>query len=195
MKLYHLSDTLKLGEAMSLDYKKNFELALPFTQALERGEDCFYSMLFNAKYLKAVLKKFGMQDMPTNYVKWAVEGVFEYIRKTEFPSSYSRLLSNYFYDNLEDIKRLYEVDWNMTEKEDRFNFHLYEIQLEDENPQKRDMLLFDTAFDAMWDRDDLETVIHSARRYFAGEASDDPVWEILSEKPARAAVDITHYLR
>ena len=51
MNLYHISDTLRLGETMSQDYKQNLELALPFTEALERSEDCFYAMLLSAKYL------------------------------------------------------------------------------------------------------------------------------------------------
>ncbi|MBQ3237144.1 MAG: hypothetical protein IJA92_06400, partial [Oscillospiraceae bacterium] len=71
----------------------------------------------------------GMRDMQTNYVKWATEGIFEYVRKTEFPESYSRLLSNYFYDNVADIKRLFEVDWNMKEKTERFDFHVYDIEV------------------------------------------------------------------
>lgn len=195
MNLYHISDTLRLGETMSQDYKQNLELALPFTEALERSKDCFYAMLLSAKYLKRVLGKFGLRDMQTNYIKWATEGIFEFIRKTEFPESYSRLLSNYFYDRMEDIRRLYEVDWNMTEKEERFNFRVFQIHLEDDAPQKRDMLLFDEAFDAMWNREDLQTAIDCARRYFSGGQSETPVWEILSEKPAKAVADLTGYLR
>lgn len=41
-----------------------------------------------------MLDKFGMKNMATNYTKWAVEGVFEFIRRTEFPESYCRLTSN-----------------------------------------------------------------------------------------------------
>ncbi len=194
MLLYHISDTLQLGEIMSQDYKKNMELVIPFVQALKRSEDCFYAMVLNAKLLKSVFGKFGMRDMQTNYVKWATEGIFEYIRMTEFPESYSRILSNYFYDNFSDIKRLYEVDWDMKEKAERFNFHVYEIELEDEAPQKRDMLLFDEAFDAMWDNDDIQTAIDCARRYFKGEHTIAPVWEIMSDKPAKAVKDITFIL-
>lgn len=194
MLLYHISDTLQLGQTMSQDYKKNMELVAPFVQALKRSEDCFYAMVLNAKLLKSVLGKFGLRDMQTNYVKWATEGIFEYIRITEFPGSYSRILSNYFYDNVADIKRLYEVDWDMKEKAERFHFHVYEIELEDEAPQKRDMLLFDEAFDAMWDSDDMQTAIDRARRYFRGEHTAAPVWELMSDRPAKAAKDVTFIL-
>ena len=194
MILYHISDTLRLNDMMSQDHKKNMELVIPFVQALERSEDCFYALLLNAKLTKSILGKFGMRDMQTNYVKWATEGIFEYVRISEFPDSYSRIMSNYFYDNLSDIKRLYEVDWNMKEKPERFNFHVYEIAVEDEFPQKRDMLLFDEAFDAMWDNDDIGTAIACARKYFSGGHTETPVWEIMSDKPAKAVKDITGFL-
>lgn len=194
MKLYHISDTLKLGETMKQDYKNNFELVSPFVQALEKSEDCFYGMLLNAKLMKSILGKFGLRDMQTNYVKWATEGIFEFVRKTEFPESYSRLLSNYFYDNLADIKRLFEVDWNMKEKPERFDFHVYGIEVEDDSPQKRDMLLFDEAFDVMWNSDDYHTAFDCARKYFSGESTSEPVWEIMSDKTAIAVEDLSFCL-
>lgn len=194
MILYHISDTLKLGEQMSQDYKKNMELVVPFVQALKRSEDCFYALLLNAKLMKSVFGKFGMWDMQTNYVKWATEGIFEYIRITEFPECYSRMLSNYFYDNIPNIKQLYEVYWDMKESEKRFNFHVYEIEVEDEAPQKRDMVLFDKAFDDLWDTDNIQTAIDCARKYFRGEHTESPVWEIMSDKPAKAVKDITYIL-
>lgn len=194
MVLFHISDTLQLEAALSQDYKQNMPLVEPFVQALNKSEDCFYAMLLNAKLLKTVLRKFGLMDMQTNYVKWATEGIFEYIRMKEFPQSYSRILSNYFCDNHADIRQLYEVDWNMKEKPERFQFHVYEVEVDDDAPQKRDMRLFDEAFDAMWDNEDVSAAIHYARRYFSGNQSDTPVWEILSDKPARAVKDITYIL-
>ena len=61
--------------------------------------------------------------------------------------------------------------------------------------QKRDMRIFDEAYDAIWEREDVHAVLNCARWYFAGEASAEPVWEILSEKPAKAVRDMTDYLR
>ena len=194
MILYHISDTLQLGETMSQDYKKNMELVVPFVQALKRSEDCFYALLLNAKLMKSVLGKFGMRDMQTNYVKWATEGIFEYIRITEFPECYSRMLSNYFYDNIPNIKQLFEVYWNIKEDEERSKFRVYEIEVEDEVPQKRDMVLFDDAFDNLWDNDDIHTAIDCARKYFKGEHTATPVWEIMSDKPAKAVRDISYIL-
>ena len=90
MILYHMSDTLKLGDEMALDFKKTMNLAQPFVQALEQSEDCFYAMVLNGKYLRAVLGKFKLWEW-SDYVKWSVEGAFEYIRKTEFPDCISRM--------------------------------------------------------------------------------------------------------
>ena len=47
----------------------------------------------------------------------------------------------------------------------------------------------------MWDHDAIQTAFACARRYFAGEQTAEPVWEIMSEKPARAVKDISDYLR
>lgn len=194
MKVYHMSDTLKLGDTMKPDFKKTTSLALPFVQALEKSEDCFYAMVLNGKYLRAVLGKFKLREW-SDYVKWSVEGAFEFIRKTEFPECCSRIQCNYFYDNLESCKILYEFDWGQASQEERDQIHLFEMELDAENIEKRDMRVYDEAYDAMEEREDVQTVLVCARRYFAGEQTSEPVWEILSEKPAKAVRDITHHLR
>ena len=165
MRLYHMSDTLKLGDEMVLDFKNTMSLAQPFVQALEQSEDCFYAMVLNGKYLRAVLGKFKLWEW-TDYVKWSVEGAFEYIRKTEFPDCVSRIRCNYFYDNLDACKILYDYDWGQASEEERMD-----------------------------EREDVKTVLACARRYFAGEQTANPVWEIMSDKPAKAVKDITTYLR
>lgn len=37
MKLYHMSDTLKLGDVLTPDFKKTMPLVQPFIQALEKA--------------------------------------------------------------------------------------------------------------------------------------------------------------
>ena len=194
MKVYHMSDTLQLGMSLQRDYKKNMELTLPFVQALERSEDCFYAMFFNAKYLRAVLGKFGMKDMATNYTKWAVEGVFEYIRRTEFPESCCRLTIHYFFDNLASCRELLAIDWGETSEEEPDQNKHYEVDLDDAHPQKRDMRLFDEAFDAVGENENVAPAFDCARRYFSGVGSKNPAWEMLSDKNAVAVKDITDQL-
>lgn len=193
MKLYHMSDTLKLGDEMKLDYKRCMNLAQPFVQALEQSVDCFYAMVLNGKYLRAVLGKFKLWEW-SDYVKWSVEGAFEYIRKTEFPQCCSRLKCNYFYSDLASCKILYEYDWGQASEEERAGIHLYEVEVDDEQPQILDMRVYDEAYTAMEEREDVQFVLNCARRYFAGEQTAEPVWEIKSDKPAKAVKDITSIL-
>ncbi|MGN1016027.1 MAG: hypothetical protein ACI4PL_03435 [Faecousia sp.] len=194
MILYHMSDTLKLGDEMTPDYKKTGSLAQPFIQALEKSEDCFYAMVLGGKYLRAVLGKFKLWEW-SDYVKWSVEGVFEFVRKNEFPHCVSRIKCSYFYDNLQSCKILYEYDWGQASEEERSQIHLFEMELDASAVEKRDMRIFDEAYEAMDDREDVRTVLACARRYFAGGQTSEPVWELLSDKPARAVKDITDYLR
>lgn len=194
MKRYHMSDTLKLGDILSPDHKRTAELAVPFVQALEQSMDCYYAMILNGKYLRAVLGKFRLWEW-SDYVKWSVEGAFEYIRRTEFPGAISRIRCNYFYDNLSDCKTLFEYDWGSASEEERNEIHLYEVELETEILERRDMRIYDEAYESMEQREDVQAVLSCARRYFAGEASAAPVWELLSESSARAVKDITDALK
>ncbi len=195
MEVYHMSDTLPLNTELTADYKQTSELIQPFVQALERGEDCFFGALMAAKHQKAVLQKFGLQDMWTNYIKWATEAIFEFIRKQEFPESCSRITGHYFFDHLESCRELFEADWGDASGEERAKIHLYEVELEDENPQSLDMRVFDEAFDAMWEKEDIGAAIICARRYFRGEATQSPVWEILSDARAVAVANMTEKLQ
>lgn len=194
MKVYHMSDTLPLGAALTPDYKGSMELVAPFVQALERSEDCFYAMLFNAQYLRAVLGKFGQKSMATNYAKWAAEGVFEYVRRREFPACCCRITGHYFFADIRSCQELFSVDWGGAPAEERSRIRLYEVELEDDAPQKRDMRMYDEAFDALWERSDLPAALECARRYFRGEATAAPVWELLSDKKAVAVRDLTRLL-
>ncbi|MDD5898633.1 MAG: hypothetical protein PUD63_12430 [Clostridia bacterium] len=155
--------------------------------------DCFYAMVLNGKYLRAVLGKFKLREW-SNYVKWSVEGAFEYVRQTEYPQCCSRIRCNYFYDDLAACKSLFAYDWGDATEEERSQIHLFEMQVDAETVERRDMRLYDEAYDAMRDAEDVAKVLDCARCYFAGEGTPDPVWEVLSDKPARAVEDVTEIL-
>ena len=193
MRLYHISQTLRSGDTLSPGHRQFLDLSEPFIQGLERGTDCFYAMLLNGKYLFAVMKRSGLREW-ADYAKWAAEGLFEYVRRREFPEAASRLACVYYYDNPEDCRRLYEEDWGEETPEEREKVRLFAVELEDPAPQRRDMSLYDEAYDAI-ERLDLGAAIALARRYFRGEASEKPVWEILSDKPGRVVEDLTPELR
>ena len=193
MTLYHISQTLRLGDKLRPGNQRFTDLAEPFIQGLERGPDCFVAMLLNGKYLFAVMNRSGLREW-ADYAKWATEGLFEWVRRQSFPEAVSRLNCVYYYDDLADSKQLYEEDWGEETPEEREKVRLYEIELEDSAPQRRDMSVYDEAYDAI-ERQDLDAALAAAERYFRGEASAEPVWEILSDKPARAVKDLTHLLR
>lgn len=193
MTLYHMSDSLQLGDALNGDYMQITPLVGPFLQAMERSEDCFFAMLMHADYMATVLYRNNIYDW-VNCVKWATEAIFEYVRKTEFPTCNSRILSNYFYDDLDFCRYLYAYDWADTKKEVRNRVHLYEIEVDQTTLEKRDMRIYDIAYETMGKCNDITAAKAYARRYFAGESTNDPVWEYLSEAPATAVRDVTEYL-
>ena len=194
MEVYHMSDTLSLGEKLSPDYKESLLLAAPFADALARGRDCFYSVLYSAKYLWASLSKFGMTDMQTDFVKWAVEGVFEFVRRTEFPASCGRFGGNYYFESKEDCAVLYEIDWGRASEAERAAIRLFAVELAEDAPERHDMRLFDEAYDSFEEQEDLDAAIKFARRYFSGGQTDEPMWEILSGAEAAAVRDLTDWL-
>lgn len=194
MTLYHMSQTLILGEEMRNDFKKKSELTLPFVHALEKGLDFFCDMVANGQSQRTVPDKLVCLER-NEYLKWSVKGIFEFIRKTEFPSCRNRMNCKYFFDGLENFKILYEAGWKQEPEEERAKIHLYEVELEDENPQKCDMLLYDEAYDAMSEKQDVAAVLSCARKYFSGEHGSAPIWEIMSDKPAVAVKDISHFLK
>ncbi len=193
MRLYHISQTLKLGDTLSPGHQRLSDLAEPFLQGLARGSDCFCAMLLNGKYLYAVMKRSRLREW-ADYAKWATEGLFEYVRRRSFPEAVSRLSCTYYYDNLADCRRLYEEDWGEEIPEELEKVRLFAVEVDDPAPQRRDMSLYDEAYEAI-ERLDVETAIAAAERYFRGEASERPVWEILSDKPGKAVEDLTPSLR
>lgn len=194
MKAYHMSETLRSGDTLEVDHQKIVNLAEPFVQALEHSADSFYGMVLNGKYFCAVLRKFRLQEW-SDYAKWSVEGAFEFIRRTEFPDAISRLQCNYFYDNLENVRRLYEYDWGDEPEEVQSSIHLFQVILDDDAVQKYDMSIYNQAYDAMEKSQDVQTVLDCARRYFAGEHTEKPIWEILSDRNIKIAEDVTALLR
>ena len=197
MVLYHMSETLKLGDELKSDYKEYADLAEPFVKALQYSFDTFYGMLLTADYVGCVFAKYDLKGMPTHEIKWATEGVFEYIRRKEFPTACSRLQSNYYFDNIDNCKELFIEDWENATQEEKDRIRLFEIERTG-NISKCDMRLFDEAFDLMYDLkcpEDLEKIKNLARKYFSGEKGEDYVMEIIGDGVAVAKKDITEMLK
>ena len=177
-----MSETLQLGDEVKLDYKEYSDLAEPFVKALNFSYDAFYGMFMNANYVGNVLAKYNLKGMPTHEIKWATEGIFEYIRRKEFP---------------EKCKKLYTEDLENATPEEKEKIKLFEMEVSG-NILECDMTLFDEALDLVWDLEDpdqLEEIFEIARRYFRGEKGDEPVMEIISDGIAVAKRDITELLK
>lgn len=192
MTLYHISQTLRLGDELKIGKQDFTDLAEPFILGLERGPDCFYAMLLNGKYMFAVMNRSHLREW-ADYAKWAAEGLFEWVRRRSFPDAVSRLNCVYYYDNTEAYKRLLAEDWGEEDPEEQTKVRLFAVEADDPAPQRRDMCVYDEAYEAI-ERLDIDAAIAAAERYFRGEATDEPVWEILSDKPAKAVKDLTHLL-
>jgi len=192
MILYHMSDTLKAGDTLIPDHKKNRDLVEPFVKALDTSVEQFLTLLLNAAYFGSVLAKYGLAGMPTHEIKWATEGIFEFVRRNEFPEQCGRLQSNYFYPDLKLCEELYTEDWGEAPAEERAKIKLFEVEV-DGRLASYDMRLFDAAFDHLCDHStaaDVARCMELARRYFRGEKGDTPVMELLGDGKAVAVREL-----
>lgn len=185
MIVYHISETLREGDALENNHGRYDRFAEPFLQALEMGEQWLRIMLLQGKYLFEVVDRSPLREW-ADYAKWSVEAVFEYVRRREFPHCPSRLNGCFYYDSEEQCRRFYHQDWDGECPEIRANIHLLKIELGDPTPARFDMNIYDMAYKVMEQRQDPTAAMELARRYFSGEGTAEPAWEILSERPARA---------
>lgn len=182
MKLYHISTSpLKKGVKLSSGYKKIEPLVEPFLMALDNGPETFETLLLQARYLRAVLRRSGLREW-SDYAKWATEAAFEHVRRKKFGSSYSRLGSLFYYADLKDSRRLYEKDYLLPG--DAEGVGVFEVEVRDERPQAFDMSIYDAAYKALETAHDLKLVRDCAREYYGGARTAAPVLELLSDKPA-----------
>ena len=104
------------------------------------------------------------------------------MRRRSFPEAVSRLRCVYYYDNTEDCVRLFREDWGEENPEEQEKVRLFAVEADDPAPQRRDMCVYDEAYDAI-ERLDVDAALAAAERYFRGEASESPIWELLSDRP------------
>ena len=194
MIVYHYSQTLKEGDCLEPGHLDFTDLCEPFIQALTHSHDCFLGMLLNGKYMFAVLNRSKLRYW-ADYAKWATEGLFEYVRRTEYSQCASRLKCNYFCIDLNDCIRMYLEDWSEEDEDERMKVHLFEVEVPQESLEMRDISLYDAAYDAINDNLDIDAAIDYARKYFAGEHGEKPNWEYLSAGDAKAVKDVSHFLR
>lgn len=150
MKAYHMSQTLQVGDKLKAGYKRNEIRCREVISTLEQSEQCLETTIASMKL---------QGDEWREYVKWCVEGIFEFVRETEFSFLPNRLNCSYYFDNIEYYKVLYEAGWAQKSEEERAQIRLFEVDLEEEKPTKYDMLLFDEAFDVMLNTKNIKGVV------------------------------------
>jgi hypothetical protein len=182
MKVFYMSRKLETGDGLCPDENKYLSRVDPFIRALERSEDCFYSMILQGKYLYSVFRHSGLNEEEADYAKWAAEAVFEYVRRREFPNSVSRLGCNVYYDAPEDARQIFRSLGEGSEK--AVQMYLYEVELDEKRPTYYDRSIFRMAYEILGENQDLNKAIQTARRYFAGKRTSTPLLELLSEKQA-----------
>ena len=75
MKAYHMSQTLQVGDKLKAGYKRNEIRCREVISTLEQSEQCLETTIASMKL---------QGDEWREYVKWCVEGIFEFVRETEF---------------------------------------------------------------------------------------------------------------
>ena len=194
MIVYHYSPTLKLSDRLQPGHQDHTDLCEAFIQALERSYDCFYGMLLNGKYMYAVMNRSRLREW-ADYAKWGTEGLFEFVRRQDFPQCVSRLRCNYFCTELCDCIRMFQENWGEEEEEEREKIHLFEVEVSESRLDRRDVSLYDAAYDAIHDKQDIDAAMEFAKQYFSGGHSESPNWEYLSDEESTAVKDISFHLR
>lgn len=191
MVLYHYSvDSYQTGPALINDYKNQFRFAEPFLSALEKGESCFWAVFFSAMSYSRELCALGLRKHE-NYIKDAAEGVFEYIRRTEFSGrSVSRIGCVYYCENKEEALRYLKDDCLDNGDFTREQVKLLAVEVDEKTVYKYDQAFYNKACDILENGRDLEQAANLARSYFALERSEDPLIEILSDGENRILSEI-----
>lgn len=182
MRLYHIGISLEEGMILKNDYYKKNAIVEPFLMALEKGDAVFEMLLIQARYIRAVMRKNKMREW-SNYEKWSTEAIFEHIRRQEYPDCYSRIGSIFYYDSLENCKKLYQEDYVEPGDADE-TVGMFEIEVGDSAPQRFDMHIYNEALDSIEKCHNIQFARECARKYFNGSDREKKLEEILSDKKA-----------
>lgn len=182
MILYHYSvDSYQNGDTLYNDFKKLYQFAEPFYLALEKGEECFWSTYFSAMSYSRELCALGLRKRE-NYLKDAIEGIFEYIRQTEFcDKSASRVGCVYYCETVNEAIAYLKDDCIDSGEFTVEQVKLLEVEVNDDSVYQYDQSFFNQAEDIMELERDLGKVMELARKYFSLERTEKPLIEILSD--------------
>lgn len=180
MKLYHYSvDSYKGAKHLTNDYKNNYRFAEPFILALRESREVFNAVFFATMYMSREVKALGLRKYE-NYQKDAVEGIFEYVRETEFPKDTSRLHCVYYCESEKEALDYAEDDCIASGLFTKEQVVLLEVEVEESRIRRYDQSLFNLASEAI-KKHDIDSVFACARKYFSCQRSDTPLIEVVAD--------------
>mgnify|MGYP002523908188 FL=1 len=140
----------------------------------------FDAVFYSAMYASRDLVDLGLRKNE-NYRKDAVEGIFEYVRRTEFGGvPVSRLHCVYYCASLEEARK---YAWDDALKGGGFTkeqVKLLTVETPEERTYAYDQEFYNAAMKAV-EKNDIDAVFALARKYFALERTENPLIEILAD--------------
>jgi len=180
MKLYHYSvDSYQGAKHLTNDYKNNYRFAEPYILALRESTDVFKAVFFATMYISREVKSLGLRKRE-NYLKDAAEGIFEYVRETEFPNDTSRLRCVYYCESEKEALDYVQADCIANGLFTKDQVVLLEVEVEESCVRRYDQSYFNLALEEI-KKQDFDSVFWCARQYFSCQRSDNPLIEVVAD--------------
>lgn len=182
MILYHYSvDSYKGGGTLLNDYKQQARLAEPFLLALQTSTECFWSVYYSAMSYTRELCALGLRKHE-NYIKDAVEAIFEAVRLDKFSACSVSRIGCVYYCESEAEARAYLLDDCIANGD--FTYEqvcLLAVEVEDSRIFRYDQAYFNQAMEIMEHSRDINAVFALAESYFSLKRTAEPLIEVLSD--------------
>ena len=180
MRLYHYSvDSYKGAEQLTNDYKNNYAFAEPYILALRESREVFNAVFFATMYMSREVKALGLRKYE-NYRKDSVEGIFEYVRETEFPETTSRLRCVYYCENKQEAIKYAQEDCINCGLFTKEQVVLLEVEVDENRVRLYDQSFFNSALEAI-EQNDIESVFAYAKQYYSCQRSENPLIEVVAD--------------
>ena len=180
MKLYHYSvDSYHGSKHLTNDYKNNYQFAEPYILALRESREVFSAVFFATMYMSREVKALGLRKYE-NYQKDAVEGIFEYVRETEFSEDTSRLRCVYYCESEVDALAYAQDDCLSDGLFTKDQVVLLEVEVEGRSIRRYDQSYYNLALEAIKEHK-IDSVFTYARQYFSGQRSENPLIEVVAD--------------
>ena len=191
MKLYHYSvDSYQGAKHLTNDYKNNYQFAEPYILALRESREVFKAVFFATMYMSREVKALGLRKYE-NYQKDAVEGIFEYVRETEFPNDTSRLRCVYYCESEQEALDYAQDDCFSNGLFTKEQVVLLEVEVEESRIRRYDQSFYNLASEAI-ERNDIDSAFAYARLYFSCQRSNNPLIEVVADGDNRVLRSIAY---